>query len=384
MAWRLASSPPPRTPDAVVGASERGRAAGATPDDEHDVPDGTPTRADPLPPGFLDLGGGELFGCGTAADCRAAAEWLARNYPERSQDPPHGQMGPVYNMGYELTREARAGMPRWWSMGQRALVLILADICNDRTRRPPARMDVSPQLLEELGGITPGGLRNILTSLAADGLEFRVAVGKDKRGLPVFAHRGHAVDYQFPEMPPRIPKGALTDAPLSPSAPSEGASVDAPSESEGASVDGPLGPKAHPSMLKGASVDAPLTTVTPQSKEDAPAAAAQLAQDQSQDQGQNRRVGDGVDDKAQPVYAGTGPKSNPLANSQNRRVHQGPETVADDAQEFPFHDAESATAGSCARVSEAARGSRWRSPQEIAAEQAAESRAARRQAGAAS
>lgn len=371
---------------------------------------------DPPPPGFADLGNGQLLSLrlATAADCHAAANWLQRHYPERSQDPPRGQIGPIYNMGHELTREARAGMPRGWSMGQRALVLVLADICNDRTRQPPERMDVSPRLLEELD-ITPGALRNILTRLAAAGFEFRAAVGKDKRGMPVFAHKGHAVDYQFPAIPPRTPKGPSVDGPKA----LEGASVDAPlkpePDAEGASVSAPSAPKAHPSMRKGASVSAPLTTVTPKSKEDAPAAAPQLAQDQGQDQS---RVGDGVDDKAQPVDAGTGPQSNPLANSQNRRVHQGPETVAGDDQEIPFHDAGSATDGSWrahasdpdslsnghrdhdespqakaggagAPLSEPATpagsdatrapvvGYRWRSPQEIAAEQAAESRAVR-------
>jgi hypothetical protein len=83
------------------------------------------------------------------------------------------------------------------------------------------------------------------------------------------------------------------------------------------------------------------------------AAASRLAQDQGQDKSQNR-VGDGVDDEAQPVDAGTGPQSNPLANSQDRRVHQGPETVAGQAQQSPLHNSESPAAGGDAHAGEAA------------------------------
>lgn len=322
---------------------------------------------EPPPPGFADLGDGRLLSLDRASadDCRAAAAWLAKHYPQHAQDPATGRHGPIYNMGYELTREARGGMPRGWSMGQRALVLILADICNDRTRRPPARMDVSPQLLEELG-ITPGGLRNILTSLAADGFEFRVAAGKDKRGLPVFAHRGHAVDYQFPEIPPRASEGALNDAPLPVDNPSEtateGASVSAPSDSKAhPSMDLSSG-KAHPSMLKGASVDAPLTTMTPSSKDDA------------------RRVGDPIADKLGQDQRQDQDQEPSVRNSQNRRVPDGPETVADEAQEISSNDAESVTAGSCARET-VRRAGRWKSQQEMAAEQADASRAQREAAG---
>jgi hypothetical protein len=45
---------------------------------------------EPPPPGFIDLGNGELWGAGTEADFRAAAAWLHRNYPEYSADPPTG------------------------------------------------------------------------------------------------------------------------------------------------------------------------------------------------------------------------------------------------------------------------------------------------------
>ena len=71
-----------------------------------------------------------------------------------------------------------------------------------------------------------------------------------------------------------------------------------------------------------------------------PTAAAQLAQNQGPGQS---RVGDGVDDKPRLLIAGTGPQSNSVVKSQNRGLHNGSETVAEDDQEFSLHDAESAT-----------------------------------------
>jgi hypothetical protein len=227
-------------------------------------------------------------------------------------------------MGYELTREARAGMPRGWSMAQRAVVLILADICNDRTRRQPQHLDVSERLLEELD-VPPGTLRNILTSLAEAGFEFRVPVGKDKRGRPMFAHRGRAVDYQFPEIPPRAPKGASGGAPIAVDNPEKGAPIDAPLRSEGARRGAPSVGKVHAGVRNGARRRAPQTTETPNDQKMTPG-----------------RVGDPIADKL-PADRDQEPS---VANWQNRPVHNGSGTVADDAQQFRGNDAESTSAGS--------------------------------------
>lgn len=69
---------------------------GAADDESERASERTPH--DPLPPGFLDLGDGTLFGGGTAADCRAAAAWLHRHYPGRSKDPATGHTGPIFAM----------------------------------------------------------------------------------------------------------------------------------------------------------------------------------------------------------------------------------------------------------------------------------------------
>lgn len=63
------------------------------------------------------------------------------------------------------------------------------------------------------------------------------------------------------------------------------------------------------------------------------------------------RVGSGAthppDPEEQDQPQGQG---QPITKSQNRRLRNGPGTVADDAQQFPVHDAESATAGTGARA----------------------------------
>lgn len=148
-------------------------------------------------------------------------------------------------MGHELTREARAVLAAGcddWSHAQRNVVLLLADICNDHTRRPPKHMDVSRQLCKE-AKLTMGSLGNILSRLAADGYEFRVVAGKDKQGNAVFAHKGHAVDYQFPYMRPHAPEGPSTDGPNPVDNPPEGPSTNGPLTAEGPSGSGPNKPK---------------------------------------------------------------------------------------------------------------------------------------------
>lgn len=90
-----------------MAPDERGRAAGATPDDKHDNDDAAhATPREPPPPSVLDLGGGQAWCIGTAADFRAAAAWLHRNYPEHSQDPPRGHTGPIYAMMIHHSRPA--------------------------------------------------------------------------------------------------------------------------------------------------------------------------------------------------------------------------------------------------------------------------------------
>ncbi|MFI6909693.1 hypothetical protein ACIBKY_51120 [Nonomuraea sp. NPDC050394] len=65
------------------------------------------------------------------------------------------------------------------------------------------------ETLQARAGLGERGLSDVLQRLARRGLEVRVAVGEDRRGRPVFARRGHAVDYRVPELPAsvRLPPG---------------------------------------------------------------------------------------------------------------------------------------------------------------------------------
>lgn len=86
------------------------------------------------------------------------------------------------------------------------------------------------------------------------------------------------------------------------------------------------------------------TTISPvTSTADAP----RLAEDQNQDQGQNQ-VGGGADDGQHPARSRTR-SSISVAKSQNRRLPDGPETIAEDAQQWPDHRAESPAADRYAR-----------------------------------
>jgi hypothetical protein len=167
-------------------------------------------------------------------------------------------------LGHDLTRMLRAGMPRGWTAGERCVALILADVCNDRTRRPPAGLNPSEILCEELS-ITPGTLGNILASLARKGCEFRVPFGRDKHGRPVYAAKGHAVEYAFPMITPRDAKGPLLGGPNG-----SGLVETPPAASfQGPFSDGPSLPKVHSPVAKGPPVSGPHTPITPSTKDDA-------------------------------------------------------------------------------------------------------------------
>ncbi len=105
-------------------------------------------------------------------------------------------------MGFLLYRMLRAGMPPEWASGMRLVALIIADDANDETRLSWIRNE---QLCEETG-LTPRGVRDALQALGDHDYEMRVSHGTDKRGRPVYAARGHSVDYRVPIMPPRPPR----------------------------------------------------------------------------------------------------------------------------------------------------------------------------------
>lgn len=169
-----------------MAPSERGGAAGATPDDNDDARNAT--RNDPLPPGFLDLGGGTLFGVGNAADFRAAAAWLHRNYPEHSQDPPTGPTGPIFNMSIRIVVEV---LDHYHGSDAKKLwLLAFAEKANDQTREGwPGR-----ETLARRTGRSQARVSNIATELVEDGVLKRTGGGGRHRGETRYVLLPLAVD----------------------------------------------------------------------------------------------------------------------------------------------------------------------------------------------
>ena len=216
------------------------------------------------PPRLLDLGNGEAMAVGTAADLRAAADYLDRHYPDGVTGPRSGPyLGPVLNMGHDLYRMVRDSVLPVLTPGEQTVVLVLADICMDKTRKPPQGMDASKRVCEDLG-ISRGTLGNILARLASRGLEIRVPIGKDKRGRLMYAAKGHAVDYEFPILAPRAAKGPRSDGALEP----EPVDNQPETTSKGPRSDGALGSKVHALASKGPLLRGPLPPETPTTKDD--------------------------------------------------------------------------------------------------------------------
>jgi hypothetical protein len=165
-------------------------------------------------------------------------------------------------VGFKLYREVLDFAPADVTSGELVVALIIADDANDATRVSW----MSLPLLCARTRLKPSSVRAALAKLAARGYEFRVAHGFGKDGRPVFAAKGHAVDYVVPDMliaaSPLAPIAAIAASPLAPIAARE--PVDNPPE--GAS---PVAPIRDPKALasdskalenspKGASALAPL------------------------------------------------------------------------------------------------------------------------------
>lgn len=61
-------------------------------------------------------------------------------------------------------------------------------------------------------GVNKENLKKILQRLAARGMEVRVEITRDRAGRPVYACRGHAMDFRFPHLPPSVQLPAIEEA----------------------------------------------------------------------------------------------------------------------------------------------------------------------------
>lgn len=135
-------------------------------------------------------------------------------------------------MGFLLYREVRDFAPADLTQAELTVALMIADDANDHSRQSWIPLP----LLCQRARLKPTGVRGALQRLAARRLEFRVVHGYGKDGRPVFAARGHAVDYLVPDML----KGDTLTSPKSVDNPPEGDTLTSPS----------LGERRHENALK--------------------------------------------------------------------------------------------------------------------------------------
>lgn len=103
-------------------------------------------------------------------------------------------------MSVRLMVEIIENAPSDISHAEWRLLVVLAEKADDRTRL----CWPSTELLQRRVGVTDSGLRQIMQSLAARGLEVRVPIGKDKNGAVMYARRGSQRTYRLPTLPDQL------------------------------------------------------------------------------------------------------------------------------------------------------------------------------------
>lgn len=116
-------------------------------------------------------------------------------------------------MGYELRRWFEDRLPQEITSGERVVAMTIADLVWDDTRIGYGRKFMD-KLLHRSGFENEAQLGKVLGKLAARGIELRVPITgqdgkplKNKRGQPVYAHRGHQRTFRVPkenEFPARL------------------------------------------------------------------------------------------------------------------------------------------------------------------------------------
>lgn len=123
-------------------------------------------------------------------------------------------------MGYELRRMIRDGAPPTWTSGMRVVACEIADQANPEPSRallgegdyPLCTRPVEDwqdkrgdwhEGLATLCGMSARAFSDNLTKLAEQGYEMRVQIGTDKRGRPVFAHKGRGIAFMVRPLKPR-------------------------------------------------------------------------------------------------------------------------------------------------------------------------------------
>lgn len=157
-------------------------------------------------------------------------------------------------MGYLLYREVRDFHPRGWSKAEYLVALMIADDANDQSRRSW----IPHELLAMRTDLGDRGLRAALQGLGDSGYEFRVIHGYGNDSRPVFASRGHAVDYVVPD----LIKGGTAVPPIGPVDNSKGGMVVPPISAETDKKGGTAVPKGGMDLSKGGTAVPPLSSIS--------------------------------------------------------------------------------------------------------------------------
>lgn len=153
-------------------------------------------------------------------------------------------------MGIRLIVEVLDHAPKDLPLGERLVLIVIAEEANDTTRRGWPPLDV----IADRTGLGLRGAESAIRRLRERGYDIRVPLKVGKDGRPVYAWRGRSVTYTVPRFPPRDGPGAQRRA-------AQAASVaERPADSAGLSVR-----KARQGTSKGPSVSAerPVSGVGP-------------------------------------------------------------------------------------------------------------------------
>lgn len=115
-----------------------------------------------------------------------------------------------------LCTPAATGM----TLGERTVLLTIAERVNEKDpeRRMLRHRTDEATLFERLclvTGIDRAGMTEVLKKLAKRDLEVRIEVRKTEAGKPIFAYRGHSMEFQLPVLPASValPKSIGPDRP---------------------------------------------------------------------------------------------------------------------------------------------------------------------------
>ncbi|MFD3741073.1 hypothetical protein [Streptomyces sp. NPDC058629] len=216
-------------------------------------------------------------------------------------------------MGSELRRKLRVALGPGITGLQRAVALEIADDARyddnwrydpDKGRRSKVRL---AELVEWTGAKDANVVRNAIKRLSAAGWEFRIPIGQDKHGKPMYAVPGRAMTFRVPDF-----EGVATATPMP-----EGGALATPRESQGS----PYGELGLPIGGVGATPPSPSSlgslTNSPSS------AALPPAGDESASQGGGGGDPSFEDQAAEALaasldYRGTAPRAGQVATIRRR------------------------------------------------------------------